>query len=323
LADSVNQLPVRVLAIIVLYKLKPRDSVTFNTLQASISGLKQGQADIKILLYDNTPGGQDTGVLPANAQYKADLDNGGLAKAYNYALGIAHEEGIDWLLTLDQDTSLPVDFASKLCHAAAFVAPLSMVAAIVPIVSGGGRVMTPWIFTKHWPLMKRLPNGFVGISMEKTYAANSASTIRVSALKTIGGYDPRFPLDYSDLVMYHRLHANNFRIFVAGNIFVEQELSFLDLKNRSTPDRYESGLLAEEAFYDEYLGKVQGMVQLFRNFYRLVYKLWRMGGTVVHLRITLRFLCRRLFYSRKHRVESWKRSVIRRSAASPDISLNS
>ncbi len=48
----------RVLAVIVLYKMQPRESAAFRTLRAAISGLEDGQADIEILLYDNTPGGQ-------------------------------------------------------------------------------------------------------------------------------------------------------------------------------------------------------------------------------------------------------------------------
>ncbi len=311
MANSVNQFPMRVLAVIILYKMQPSESAAFRTLRAAISGFQDGQADIKILLYDNTPGGQDAGVLPADAQYKADFENGGLAKAYNYALKIALEEGFDWLLTLDQDTSLPIDFLRKLCHSAAFVAPLDTVAAIVPYLSVDGRAGSPWIRRKHWIRPKRLPAGFIGIPLEKVYAVNSASTFRVSALKAIGGYDSRFYLWASDLVMYHRLHCNNFSIFVAGNIHVEHELSMCDLKYRSTPSRYEDMLRAEEAFYDEYMGRVGHVELVLILFRRLIYRLWTTGGSLPYFKIALRFLCRSLFYSRKYRLESWKQSIRR------------
>ena len=309
MANSFNQSPVRVLAVIVLYKMQPSESAAFRTLQATISALEDGKAHIKILLYDNTPGGQDAGVLPSDVQYKADVENSGLAKAYNYALEIAHEEGFDWLLTLDQDTSLPIDFLCKLCHAAAFVAPLRTVAAIVPIC--GGRSGSPWIRRKYWIRPKRFPDGFIGIPLESVYAMNSASTIRVSALEAIGGYDPRFYLWASDLVMYHRLHCHHFRVFVAGDIHVEHESSIADLKNRSTPGRYEDMLRADEAFYDEYMGRRGHIVLLLIMFHRLVYRLWTTGGSLPYVKIVLRFLCRGLFYSRKHRMESWKQSVRR------------
>ena len=292
---------------IVLYKIPLSESAAFRTLRAAISCLPEGQADIKIILYDNTPGGQNVVALPVEVQYKADVENSGLAKAYNYALEIAQEEGFDWLLTLDQDTSLPIDFLCKLCHAVAFVAPLCTVAAIVPIC--GGRSGSPWIRTKHGLRPKRFPDGFIGIPSERVYAINSASTIRVSALKAIGGYDPRFYLWASDLVMYHRLHCNHFSIFVAGDIHVEHESSIADLKNRSTPNRYEDMLRADEAFYDEYMGSLGHIVLLLMMLHRLVYRLWTTGGSLPYFNIALRFLCRSLFYSRKHRMESWKRSI--------------
>jgi len=298
-----------VLAVIVLYEMKPIESAAFRTLRAAVSGLQDGQADIKILLYDNTPGGQDACVLPSEVQYKADVENSGLAKAYNCALGIAHEEGFDWLLTLDQDTSLPIDFLCKLCHAIAFVAPMNTVAAIVPIC--GGRAGSPWVIRKYGMRPKRFSNGFIGIPLEKVCAINSASTIRVSALKAIGGYDPRFYIWSSDIVMYHRLHSSHFSIFVAGNIRVEQESSVVDLKHRSTPGRYEDMLRSEEAFCDEYMGRLGHIVLLLNLIYRIGYRLWTTGGGLAYFTIAFRFLCRSLFYSRKHRMESWKQSVRR------------
>jgi GT2 family glycosyltransferase len=303
---------VKILVVVVLYKLEPRESVTLNTLHASLSSTNLRQADIKVLLYDNTPGGQEPGELPAYVQYRADIHNGGLAKAYNYALEMAHGDGFEWLLTLDQDTDLPIDFMCKLCHTAAFVAPLQSVAAIVPSASCDGRVISPKVILKLGTLGKCFPNEFIGVSLKRAHAVNSASTIKVSALKAVGGYDPRFNLWFSDIVMYNRLHDHNFHIFVAGNIHVEHEMSGFDLKTRSTPQRYEDILRAEEAFYDEYMGTVGAIVLLLKLLFRLVYRLGRTGGGLPHFKIAFRFLCRRLFYSRTQRMESWKQAVQQR-----------
>jgi len=305
LKRSLGQFPVRILAEIVLYKTRPIESVSLNTLLAAIQCLEDGEADIKILLYDNTPGGQDTGVLSAGVQYKADDKNGGLATAYNYAMELAEREGFDWLLTLDQDTSLPIDFICKLSKTVSVVAPMQDVAAIVPYVLNDGRVLSPFTLTKHWTFTRHFPDGFVGIPPEIVYAINSASTLKVSTLKAIGGYDPKFHLDFSDLAVYHRLHRQNQRVFVAGNIRVEHEVSGYDLKNRSTLARYENTCRAEEAAYDEWMGMVAGIVLTVRIIYRLVYQLWKNGGNFSHFKIAARFLCRRMLYSRKQRMESW------------------
>jgi GT2 family glycosyltransferase len=294
--------------VVVLYKLKPSESKTLNTLREAISCLRQGQANIRILLYDNTPGGQDPGMLPANVQYKADFTNSGLAKAYNYALESADREGFDWLLTLDQDTSLPADFLRQLCHTASFVGPLTHVGAIAPYISGDGRVISPFVITKHWIGTTHLQSGFIGVSLQKTHAVNSASTLRVSALKTIGGYDPKFHLAYSDIVLFDRLHNHGFRIFVAGNIRVQHEMSIFDLKNRSSARRYEEMLRAEEAYYDDYMGRIGDIVLVLKLSYRLVFRLWKTGRSLPYFRLSVKFLCRRLFFSRKHRMESWNLS---------------
>jgi GT2 family glycosyltransferase len=306
---------VKLLAVVVLYKMKPGDSVALSTLQATISDLRPGQADVRILLYDNTPGGQDVGILPSDMRFQADHQNDGLAKAYNFASEMAQKDGFDWLLTLDQDTKLPIDFLQKLCSIAIFVAPMQDVAAIVPYMTSDGRVISPFTLMEYWMLTRHFPNGFFGIPLESVYAANSATTIKVSALKAIGGYDPRFYFYFADLVMNHRLHSNRLRILVAGNILVEHELSNFDLKNRTTLDRYEETCRAEEAAYDECMGSVAGMMLAIRILYRLVYRIWRLGGGVSHFKIGLRFLCRRLFYSRKHRMDSWNRFLRQRSVA--------
>jgi len=108
------------------------------------------------------------------------------------------------------------------------------VAAIAPCISSDGRALSPFTLMKRWTLTKNIPDWFVGIPLEDVYAVNSASTIKVSALRAVGGYDPRFNLDFSDLAIYHLLHCQGLSVFVAGNIHVEHEVSVYDMRNRST-----------------------------------------------------------------------------------------
>ena len=307
---------VRILAVIVLYRTTAAKSRSLESLQEALAPLSSGLVDLKILLYDNTPGGQDPGPLPAGIEYKADIKNSGLAAAYNFALELAHQSGFEWLLTLDQDTSIPADFLVKLCAAATYAASLDSVAAIVPCLFGGGRAMSPWIRNWYWIRPMRLPEGFIGVPLGRVFAANSVSTLKVSALKAIGGYDPRFYLWASDLVLYSRLHQSGFRVFVAGHIHVEHEASILDLKHRSTPQRYEDMLRADEAFYDEFTGRTDRAILLLITFHRMVFRIWTTGGGFAHFRIALRFLCRGLFCSQKQRMASWSLFAERRRPAS-------
>jgi GT2 family glycosyltransferase len=202
-----------------------------------------------------------------------------------------------------------MDFLCKLCNAAMFVAPMHNVAGIVPSITSNGRVVSPFTLMKYWTFMGHFPNGFVGIPLRNVYAANSASTIKVTALKAIGGFDPRFPLDLIDFDVNYRLHRQDLRFLVAGNIHVGLELSTDDLKRRSSPGRYKDYLRAEEVFCDEYLGSVVSIVVMLKLLYRMGYKLWRSGASFHYYKLCIRFLCRRLFYSRKYRMKSWKQSL--------------
>jgi len=309
-ATGLNSTPLELFVVIVLYKIKPDESPSLRTLQAAIAHLTQGRAKIKVLLYDNTPGGQQVDI-PMGIEYVADVENGGLAKAYNYAITLACKGRYNWLLTLDQDTKLPYDFLEKLFRTASFVYPIKNIGAIVPSVTGNDRIISPCFHRKYCPRTLHLSDGFIGISLESTWAINSASAFRVSALRTIGGYDQRFPLWHSDIVAYHRLESAGFRVFVAGNIQVEHDLSVFDLKNKSTPARYEDMLYAEGAYCDEYLGIAGCIVLLMKIYWRLGYRLWTMGPTVIHFKIILKFLCKRLLCSRRHRVRAWKQSCER------------
>lgn len=299
----------KLFAVVVLFKLKPSESAAFKTLQAAVVHDQHRRSEIKILLYDNTPGGQDTGVLPADVLYKMDTKNGGLAKAYNYAIDVADKNGFDWLLTLDQDTSLPIDFISKLRDVATLVGPQEVVAAIVPRLVSDGRPVSPGRLLKPWGHVKVFVESFTGISSDETIAANSASTLRVSALKSLGGYDPRFAIWCSDIVMYHRLHCSNFRAYIDRDIVVDHVLAGLDLKTRSNPVRFEDACRSEEAFYDEYMGWICSVVLALKLCLRLVYGLRKAGGTLPYFKIGLHFLCRRLFYSRRRRIENWRQLV--------------
>lgn len=318
MASTASQERVRILAVIVLYKLKLKESVTLSSLQASIADLPEGHAEIRILVYDNTPGGQDPGEIPAGVRYTADPENKGLAPAYNYAIQVAREDECDWLLTLDQDTCLPRNFVQDMVHAARYIAHFDRIAAITPLIREKERIVSPYLIRRHLALLKPFPDGFVGVALENTTAANSGSMIKVSALMEIGGYDPRFHFDLSDWVLFHRLYQNNYVVFVAGNIRVEHSLSVLDLGNRTTPERYAALLRAEDAFCNEYMGRLESTIIFCKILYRLAYKIWATGGSLAFFKVSLRFLCGRIFRSRATRMKIWEEAARRRSTPGQD-----
>ena len=256
--------PPGIFAVVVLYKMPLEQSVTVQTLLEAVRTLGDTPVRFAIMVVDNTPGGQNPGPLPEGISYVAAPHNPGLAAAYNSALGNAAQQGYDWLLTLDQDTSLPPDFLSAMCSYVKQYAGVPEVAAIVPHIADNGRIISPFRF--HGGFLPRvLSPETKGISRRHTSALNSTSLLRVSALQEVGGYDPRFPLHNSDTSLYHRLDRAGKRVAIASDILVEHELAILQRQDRISPDRYHAMLVDECTFWDLHmglLGRIERTVRL-------------------------------------------------------------
>ncbi len=253
-------------AVIVLYQVSPSDSSTLHTLLLSASRVPQDCLNLHILLYDNTCGGQSVGNLPGNVEYWAASQNGGIAEAYNYALMRASSEGFQWLLTLDQDTELPSDFLMRVATIASSL-ETGPVGAIVPFIHGKGKLFSPHRFAAGF-LHRWLPTDYEGISQTPVYAINSGSVLRVEALAQIGGYDPRFWLDFSDYMVFHRLQQYGKRVYVAGSLKLNHDFSMQGMECLS-PDRYRNALEAECAFWDLKIGRFAGLVCTLRLMARI------------------------------------------------------
>jgi GT2 family glycosyltransferase len=302
LDNLIDQPPLRVLAVIVLYKMQPLESAAFRSLQSSRSSLSGAQDGVRVLLYDNTPGGCDPGPLPEGFQYEIAMQNAGLATAYNRALSIAESENYTWLLTLDQDTTLPLDFLVRLSKHALNIEPDNRVAAIVPQLSDEGRPISP-AFVRFFG-ENYLCNGFTGITKRETRALNSASLFRVDALRQIGGFNPYFWLDFLDMYVYRQFHQYGWKIYVAGDIQVEHELSLLH-REKIKADRFRNILWAECAFCDSYGGPIRGLALTGR----LVCRIWRQrrrGDDPAIRQLTWATLKRRIFQSKARRIDDWK-----------------
>ncbi len=241
-----------IFAIVVIYRLLPVESSSLITLldcakQAETLGLQ-----LKVFVADNTPGGQTVSDLPATVAYRAYPDNPGLARPYNDALSMAAEKGFDWLLTLDQDTRLPLDFLTAMARVTQVYAEDRRVAAVVPRIEDMGRLISPFHFVKGF-LPAVLPASASGLAPLHTSALNSASLLRVRSLLELGGYDLSFPLHNSDTRLYQRLDKAGKRVAIA-DVRVPHELSILRRKERMSPDRYRLMLQDECRFWDHHMG---------------------------------------------------------------------
>ena len=294
----------RILTVVVLYKMTPLDSVSYRSLLQSAARLSSEALDLGIILYDNTPTSPGPHDLPPNVRYIPSSSNSGLATAYNLALKAALDEGYDWLLTLDQDTDLPVDTLALFLDALTEIEQHPHVAAVVPKIRASGRIVSPNYFAAGaWP--RWFPATFTGISEKDVYAFNSGSLLRATALRQVGGYSPWFWLDNSDSHIYRQLSKFGKRVYIAGKLEVDHDFSMLNLQERVSPDRYKTILLSESAFWDSEMNALAGMERTAKLIGRFAKHLLHNDDPALR-KLTVGAICARLFLTRRQRLEKWR-----------------
>lgn len=297
---------VAILAVIVLYKRKLDQSPALRSLRASLMRLaRTDDVRLKILIYENESDRTYITEKAENIEVYSSSNNGGLAAAYNYALEKATMEGFEWLLTLDQDSTLPEPFLPQLVSILGQISGQEEIAGVVPQVVSREHFISPHLLKQGRSI--RLPAGFVGVAEGEVSAINSGMTWRTSVLKGIGGFNVLFWLDYLDHWLFREIQLSGKRIYVAGDIQVEHELSLLNRGTQLSADRLENILAAECAFCDLYQDWRGGLAKTAGLSVRLG-KLFIRGDT--HLtRVTWHCLKSRLFVRRNTRVTQWRNAV--------------
>lgn len=265
---------IKILAILVLYRLAPEQSPAFTTLTQAVRELSA--TPVACIVYDNSPVAHTIPETPFPCEYQHDPSNPGLAAAYQSALEQAHRAGIPWLLLLDQDTVLTADYLAQLLRAAGELEQSSAVAAIVPKLIQDGVVLSP-----HWPHGAAGRKSFSdrsGLLELNICVYNSGALLRVEAVLASGGFPQDFPLDYLDHAMFASLHARGGRVF----LLPVRLLHHLESKAANmtydlhTSVRLRGMLLAESRFYRQY-GSARERILLWRRRLRLA------AGMLSHL----------------------------------------
>lgn len=104
-------------------------------------GERRLAGEVHVLLYDNSPQDSTSAAgLIAPIRYEHHPENGGTRASILRAVELAVELGFDWILMLDQDSSLPGNYLGS-AFAQANVSPKT--AAIVPDVYHGEALISP------------------------------------------------------------------------------------------------------------------------------------------------------------------------------------
>jgi len=302
---------IAVQAVLVLYHCGLAESQTWQLLQAQVAALGPDFA-FRLLVCDNAPSGEHAPPFPEWVEYVVAEENRGLAWAYNLGLARAVATGAGWLLTLDQDTSLPADFLAGMLALAGRLdadppSPGKRIGAVVPqLVGAQGLVYSPVEVRRGTERM--LPRGYVGLGPRDTRPYNSGAMLRVTAMMECEGYDTRFWLDYLDHATFHRLTERGYGIWVAGDLPVEHHLSLEEARAEIGERHFENFVKAESAFRDLHCSACEGMLFTLRLFLRSLNQR-RRGDPDYFVRYTRAILNRRISMSKAQRLERWEQEM--------------
>lgn len=183
---------------IVVYNELFWESITFNSLVSSFSKNKNND-EIHIYIYDNSVRSKNIN-LPEfenniNIKYFAFNENRGISKAYNHLVSLALKDGFKWIVFLDQDTMLPLDFYHKYFDSVCKLEQSSNKMA-VPVVKSEQHILSPFIYKNFRSrFLKEIPSL---INLNKHSAINTGVLIECNYFNKIGGYNEKLFLDFCD-----------------------------------------------------------------------------------------------------------------------------
>jgi GT2 family glycosyltransferase len=300
----------QIVAVVVLYKRKPEDSQTINSLAAAFDRDPELLRSIRVLIWDNSP----TAITPTDLTFPCNYthadSNVGTSGAYNKAMEFAEAQGSPWLLLLDQDTAVSHEFLPRMLEYSYLLENTSEVGSVVPFIYSNAQLVSPR-FLLSFNRNPQIPLTFHGICRKKASAINSSTLMRVAALREIGGYSEEFWLDLSDVYTFQTMYFKGRYIYVASDLVLQHSLSGVDYDKEMTCERYRNFLAAESAYVDLYSSPVERAAQLLRLFIR-TFRQYRRYENKAFAALAFKYFLQRLFRRRSARLRSWRQQLLQR-----------
>lgn len=189
----------KLLIVIVLYNRQLSSTEAFKSIldSAILSNIS-----IDVLVYDNSLNSQFLNTYKhVHLFYHSDPSNGGVSRAYNFAVKKALEKRKTWILLSDQDTVFPINMLQVYLNA--IESDKSKI--YVPLLKEkSGKIISPVIFKFHRGFSPKFLSAGP-LSLTKYLPVNSGVCIEINTVLNVGGYDERIQLDYSDFDFFNRI----------------------------------------------------------------------------------------------------------------------
>jgi len=225
------------------------------------------QSESAIAVYDNSPDPQVSETEQRQLfAYKHDPSNPGLAVAYNWAMEKVPSTRANWLLLLDQDSVLPLNFFDLSLEAIRAYESDDRLAAAVPKVLSGGNLVSPACV--KWYGLKRLSPVKTGIQNFEIRAINSGALIRCSFMQLVGGFDQAYRLDLVDHWLFSQIYSRGFHVALT-NIEILHDLS-ASRPHQYSIGRYQSILSGERQLVLSSRSRSDALIYRLRLFFRAI-----------------------------------------------------
>lgn len=186
-----------ILPIIVIFKRDIKDSESINSLLSTNDNISE------IFVYNNSPE-----IVEIPSIYKGvvinkidDYQNSGVSKAYNAGIRFAKENNYNYVLLLDQDTTLPADTLSVYRRQLEANKDIKLCCPVLKTSKGAICSPLRYKFHRGFPV-KKFTHGKYRL---KEYSPiNSGMLINVDAAIECGGYKEDVFLDFSDFQFIER-----------------------------------------------------------------------------------------------------------------------
>ncbi|MBC7914108.1 MAG: hypothetical protein H7Y07_08295 [Pyrinomonadaceae bacterium] len=230
------QAPCRILVLLPVYKQNYILSPAYQSILNNFRAVKaRSELDLAISIYDNSPLASENKVVVEGLPifYYHDSDNPGVSKAYNYGYQQAKKLDFDWVLLMDQDTTLTGFGLME------YIKSIKMYPEILihaPILKSGQLIISPskYKFRRGFALKNIKP----GIKrLGEIVPLNSGMCIKLSVFESVNGYNEKICLDFSDFDFIRRV-SKKIKHFVVMPLVNNHALSSIDETYESSKIRY-------------------------------------------------------------------------------------
>ena len=226
-----------ILFCIVCFREKFWETESFRDLVNSYQ-ISQSQLNLNIHVFDNTDiekwSIEDyVPIYNINIHYTHNSKNPGISAAFNYFANFANEKAFEWLVFLDQDTTLPRCFYQTYLDNTKHIKN-NWIA--FPLVSTTKCLISPsyYFLYRTKVIKKELLNE---IELNSVTAINSGLMIKTQKFLEYGGYNENLRIDFCDHEFIERLNGKKiFATILAVNL--QQDFSAETNNKKKSIERY-------------------------------------------------------------------------------------